>query len=251
MAQKAFNIVRTEVINPIIVDKPAGSENVSRQLVQKFRIIVSREAYAVPNLSSDTVKAALIVPNQNVIEIPNVDALISVHDADPTGTLAVSAGGTTITGTGTQFTTEASKGMFLYNPDANEFARIKTISSNTSVILYDPVAQDWTAAAYVIYDSKYAMCGGESGIPSPTIEKIELSYEDNQNPVVWTEAVFNNRATQIRRTQEGNPFHCAFTLSFSNVDANKQELTELEDYFFHLLGAMDVIESQLVDEITA
>jgi hypothetical protein len=62
---------------------------------------------------------------------------VTVSTADTVGTISVS--GTTVTGTGTSFITQATEGAYLYDANAYEVGRILSINSDTSITLYESI----------------------------------------------------------------------------------------------------------------
>ena len=82
-------------------------------------------------------------------------------NAETSGTIAVNAGSTAVTGTGTLFLTEVTPGAYLYTSYGYELGRVASVASDTSLTLYaamsnsevDAVPKVSTAKATAVGDS--------------------------------------------------------------------------------------------------
>lgn len=86
-------------------------------------------------------------------------------NAETSGTIAVNAGSTAVTGTDTLFLTEVTPGAYLYTSYGYEIGRVASVASDTSLTLYaavsnseiDAVPKVSTAKATAVGDSKVAL----------------------------------------------------------------------------------------------
>lgn len=70
---------------------------------------------------------------------------VPVVNGSPTGTITTTVGSANVTGTGTLFTTQVPVGAYLYTTANAIIGRVKTVTSNTAIVLEDVVPGSATA----------------------------------------------------------------------------------------------------------
>ena len=252
MANKAFNVNLVEPINTIQVTPRDGADGVDRQTNLQYEIIVSRNDYAISNLSSGSVLAAVIDESAGDIDIPDLSNFLSVKNASPTGTATVASGTTALAVSGGALSSEAAVGDFVYFTDAlYEYVRIDSIAGNEDAVLSEAASQS-LSSAWEIHDSVFGVVGGKVDAFTFEISKIEASSQAQAIPDTWTEVEFSDDGLQIQKLNSAIAQHAKITIDVSIVGiSNVTELDELGSYFAYLYGEMPAIQLEWVDEVTA
>lgn len=112
------------------------------------------------------------------VTLARIDSnLITVADPLATGTISASTSSTTVTGTGTQFTTEigsgtTGSGTVLYKSDGTYIGVVASVASNTSLTLTS------NAAVAVTSGSSFKFLASLNGIPVTEVFKTHNSISD-------------------------------------------------------------------------
>jgi hypothetical protein len=104
---------------------------------------------------------------------------VTIPSTETMGTVTTTVGSATVTGTLTTFLTQATQNAYLYTDTGYEIGQIKTINSDTSITLYEPVpaaqvenSAETTPVATAVTSSAYAFGLGNANaiaILEPTI----------------------------------------------------------------------------------
>lgn len=100
-----------------------------------------------------------------------------------TGAITCTTSSTTVTGSGTLFTSEASVGKALFNNSGTFIGTINAISSNTSIILNANAAVNVTSGAYNI--GSYSITVKGTPLSNDEIDNNFLSLNNNKLETSW------------------------------------------------------------------
>lgn len=251
MANKAFNVNLSEPTNTMVVTPKDGADGVDRQTNIEYQIIISRDDYAIPNLASGSVLAAIIDENAGNVDVPDISGLISLDNGGPTGTATVSSGSTALAVSGGALSTEAAVGDFIHFVDNNEYVRIESITDNENAELSEPASQN-LSGDWDIYNSPFGVVGGQVDEFTFEITKIEASSQAQAIPDTWTEVEFSDDGLQIQKLDNAIAQHIKVYVNASIVGiSNITQLDELGDYFAYIYGEMPAMQLKWVDEVTA